>query len=67
MVLLVTARKIKTLIAGADAASATSERAISDFQAASVPISLADCRNCSDPCDEGTPRFSRENIIGLKH
>lgn len=49
-----TARKFKAMVTGADATTATSDDVISDLKAAAVPISLADCRVCPDPCDEGT-------------
>jgi hypothetical protein len=58
MMVFATARKIKALVIGTDADTITSDDVVSDLKAASVPISLADCRICPDPCDEGAPFLS---------
>ena len=49
---LATGRRLKAMVQGVNVATATSDETIASLKDASVPISLADCRVCPDPCDD---------------
>lgn len=40
------------MVQGVDVTTGTSSETISSLKGAAVPISLADCRACPDPCDD---------------
>ncbi|KAF7968882.1 hypothetical protein HWV62_28908 [Athelia sp. TMB] len=49
---LATGRRLKAMVQGVNVATATSDETIASLKDAAVPISLADCRVCPDPCDD---------------
>jgi len=59
-------RQFTSKITGKPSRSDMDAQAFSELQAADVPVSTADCRNCADPCDEGHEEYPKKFDIDFE-